>query len=68
MFGSDYTLAVIYIDGLVDTLTINHSIMDSLTSKDYDEKRMPLTLQKSCPSSKPFLNHRRLAIWSIWNP
>ena len=38
MFGSDYTLAVIYIDGLVDTLTINHSIMDSLTSKDYDEK------------------------------
>ena len=29
---------------------------------------IPLTLQKSCPSSKPFLIHRRLAILSIWNP
>lgn len=38
MLGSDHTLAVIYIDGLVDTLTINHSIMQSLTSKDYDEE------------------------------
>lgn len=61
MLGSDHTLAVIYIDGLVDTLTINHSIMQSLTSKDYDEE-----LHTSDPAEiLSIIKNRFLSIGSI---